>query len=66
MPKFLDTTDFRSRRRMLEDEDFAFLEKGKPEQNDPIDPDTWAGIQDLPDDVSIRTSAVRQSTQDGA
>lgn len=56
MTKPLDVADFRSRRIILEDGDFALIEKGEPLPPDRIDQESWHHIQDLPDDVSVRTS----------
>ncbi len=56
MPKPLETDDFRVVRIVLEPDDFA-VSSSKPDvPTDPIDAETWHGIVDLPDDVSIRTS----------
>jgi hypothetical protein len=56
MAKPLDTADFRAIRIVLEPDDFA-VSDGKPDgPTDLIEKDTWHGIVDLPDDVSIRTS----------
>lgn len=56
MTKPLDVADFRSRRIILEDGDFALIKKSKPLPLNQIDPGSWHHIQDLPDDVSVRTS----------
>ena len=56
MAKPLDMADFRAIRIVLEPDDFA-VSSGKPDEpTDLVDKDTWHGIIDLPDDVSIRTS----------
>lgn len=52
----LETNDFRATRIVLEPDDFAASD-GKPDRpTDIVDQETWHGIVDLPDDVSIRTS----------
>lgn len=55
--KHLPEYDFRSRRWILEPEDFA-LGSDEPDgpPNDLIDAKTWESIVSLQDDVSIRTS----------
>ena len=56
MAKSLDTADFRAIRMVLEPDDFA-VSDGKPDiPTNLVDKQTWHGIVDLPDDVSIRTS----------
>ncbi len=56
MAKPLDTADFRAIRIVLEPGDFA-VSDGKPDiPTNLVDNETWHGIVDLPDDVSIRTS----------
>ncbi len=54
--KPLDASDFRSKRLMLEDDDFALVEGSYQGVADFIDEDTWKSITALPDDVSIRTT----------
>ena len=57
MTKPLPTTDFRAIRNILEPHDFALgTEDDDPPPSDQIDPATWAGIMNLPDDVAIRIS----------
>jgi hypothetical protein len=56
--KELDASDFRSKRLMLEDNDFAVVEREDQVSTDLIDEDTWKSITSLPDDVSIRTTNV--------
>lgn len=54
--KPLPPSDFRSRRLMLDDDDFA-ISPGKYEGPiDLVDQSTWNSMVSLPDDVSIRTS----------
>lgn len=54
--KPLRASDFRARRLMLQDKDFA-LKPGKyPDPTNLIPKATWESIVSLPDDVSIRTS----------
>jgi hypothetical protein len=56
MARPLDTADFRATRIVLEPADFA-VSDGKPDlPTNLVDKETWHGIVDLPDDVSIRTS----------
>lgn len=54
--KPLPTSDFRAKRRMLEDSDFAVAPGKYSGPTDLIQEDTWRSITSLPDDVSIRTS----------
>jgi hypothetical protein len=56
MPKLLPTTDFRARRVVLTDNDFAIAPKRPDRPTDIIDRATWKSIVILPDDVAIRTS----------
>jgi len=56
MARPLDTADFRAIRIVLEPDDFA-VSNGKPDRpTNLVDKETWHGIVDLPDDVSIRIS----------
>lgn len=48
--------DFRSVRRKLPPEAFAFGPEREPDPTDLVDASTWPGLASLPDDVSIRTS----------
>jgi hypothetical protein len=53
----LQSTDFRSTRRVLEPDDFGLGSEGPdPPPSDLIDIATWNSIVSLPDDVSVRTS----------
>jgi len=54
--KPLSPSDFRAKRLMLEDSDFAVVSGSYPGPTDLIQEDTWKSITSLPDDVSIRTS----------
>jgi hypothetical protein len=56
MPKLLPTTDFRARRVILVDSDFAHVTKTADRPTDLIDRQTWESIVVLPDDVAVRTS----------
>lgn len=56
MPKLLPTTDFRARRVVLRDNDFALAPKRPDRATDIIDKATWKSIVILPDDVAVRTS----------
>lgn len=57
MTRPLPVSDFRAVRHVLEPQDFALgSEEDDPAPSDQIDPETWAGIMHLPDDVAIRTS----------
>lgn len=49
--------DFRSARNLLPPESFAFAEGPDLPPQDLIDRDIWNSIMNLPDDVSLRTSA---------
>jgi len=49
--------DFRSYRKLLPPEAFAFAEGPDLPPKDVIDEDVWNSIMNLPDDVSLRTSA---------
>lgn len=65
MPRFLTTSDFRARRRVLVKSDFAVAEGPARHPSDKIDKATWDHIVTLPDDVAIRTTnhhgrAIRQ------
>ncbi len=62
--KPLPSSDFRSKRFMLEKDDFALSEGEYPGPVDLINEDTWKSIVALSDDVSIRTSD-RYGTQLG-
>lgn len=53
--KPLSTSDFRAKRLMLEDSDFAVASGKYPGPTNLIQEDTWKSIVSLPDDVSIRT-----------
>jgi hypothetical protein len=60
--KFLPENDFRSRRLILEPEDFAI----GPDEADGVPPDlidepTWRSMISLQDDVSVRTSNLRNN-----
>jgi hypothetical protein len=54
--KSLPRTDFRAKRLMLEDSDFALAPGKYPGPTNLIQEYTWKSITSLPDDVSIRTS----------
>lgn len=54
--KHLPLSDFRARRLMLEDDDFAISSGKYKESTNLVDEDTWNSIISLSDDVSIRTS----------
>lgn len=54
--KPLDPSDFRARRFMLEEGDFALAPAEYAGPTNLIDEDTWKSIVALADDVSIRTS----------
>jgi hypothetical protein len=54
--KRLSASDFRARRLMLEDSDFAIALGNHPGPTNLIRKATWESIVSLPDDVSIRTS----------
>lgn len=56
MPRFLSSSDFRARRRVLVKSDFAVAEGPARRPSDKIDKATWDHIVTLPDDVAIRTS----------
>jgi hypothetical protein len=57
LPRYLPDSDFRAIRKILEPQDFAYgSDTPDPPPADPVDKDTWNGIEILPDDVSIRTS----------
>ena len=57
MVKALSLTDFRAIRHVLEPGDFALGdEELDPPPTDQLDPNTWHGIMDLPDDVAVRIS----------
>lgn len=49
--------DFRSERKLLPPEAFAYAEGADLSPQDLIDKDDWNSIMNLPDDVSLRTSA---------
>jgi len=69
MARFLELNDFRSRRRVLDPDDFALgSDVPDPDPTDLIDQETWNEVQTLPSDVSIRTTsyqggAIRRMTQ---
>ena len=48
--------DFRTRRYKLPREAFALSDGPDPAPSDLVDAETWRGITNLPDDVSLRTS----------
>src|SRR5581483_4294497 len=54
--KPLELADFRARRLMLEEDDFAIFGGKYRGPTNLIDEATWESIVSLPDDVSIRTS----------
>jgi hypothetical protein len=56
LSKPLPLDDFRAVRIILEPDDFAFSSGEEPPPSDLVDEETWHGITELPDDVSIRTS----------
>jgi hypothetical protein len=56
VPKLLPTTDFRGRRAVLIDSDFAHVTNTPNPPTDVIERGTWKSIVILPDDVAIRTS----------
>jgi hypothetical protein len=56
MVKPLDTADFRAIRIVLEPDDFAVSDDKPDKPTDLVEKETWHGIVDLPDDVSIQTS----------
>jgi hypothetical protein len=56
MPKFLPTSDFRAKRRILLKSDFALAEGREQPPSDKIDKATWNHIVTLPDDVAVRTT----------
>lgn len=56
MPKFLPTSDFRAKRRILRKSDFALAEGREPRPSDKIDRATWNHHVTLPDDVAVRTT----------
>lgn len=56
MPRFLNPSDFRARRRVLVKSDFAVAEGPARRPSDKIDKATWDHIVTLPDDVAIRTT----------
>jgi hypothetical protein len=57
MPHQLPLTDFRSRRIVLDSDDFAVSDgKADPPPGDLVDDEIWDHLTTLPTDVSIRTS----------
>lgn len=56
MPRFLTTSDFRARRRVLVKSDFGLAEGPTQRPSDKIDKATWDHVVMLPDDVAIRTT----------
>src|SRR5689334_11998588 len=57
MTKPLPITDFRAVRHILEPQDFALVDgQEDPPPSDQIDPEIWARIMNLPDDVAVRIS----------
>jgi hypothetical protein len=56
MSRPLSLDDFRAVRIVLEDDDFALVERPDGPPTDLIDCEVWNGIVTLPDDVAIRTS----------
>lgn len=62
MPKFLPDEDFRARRRVLLQTDFAYAPKPESPPSDMIDEETWREIVTLPDDVAVRTSNFHGTT----
>src|SRR5208337_1205581 len=62
MPKLLPTTDFRARRVVLVDSDFAHVTKTADRPTDLIDRQTWKSLVVLPDDVAVRTSSYHGTT----
>lgn len=56
MPRFLPLHDFRYRRRVLLQSDFAIAEGRARRPTDKIDKVTWNHVVTLPDDVAIRTT----------
>lgn len=62
MPKLLPTTDFRARRVVLVDSDFAHVTKTSDPPTDLIDRQAWKSIVILPDDVAVRTSTYHGTT----
>lgn len=58
----LSEDDFRAFRVKLDPDDFAISDGPDPPPSDLIAEDTWHSIQDLPSDVSIRTSDHHGST----
>jgi len=54
--KPLPESDFRAKRLMLEDDDFALVSGAYEGPTDLVAESTWRSMVSLPDDVSIRTS----------
>jgi len=62
MPRFLPTSDFRARRRVLTRSDFGIAPHPEPRPADLIDKKTWQSLVTLPDDVAVRTSSHQGTT----
>lgn len=56
MSRVLPATDFRARRRVLQNSDFAIAPTRDPRATDKIAKDIWNQIFILPDDVAVRTT----------
>jgi hypothetical protein len=56
MPRELPDHDFRARRGVLTQGDFAWAPKPEPPASDSVDDAIWSSIVTLPDDVAVRTS----------
>jgi hypothetical protein len=62
MPRFLSTSDFRARRRVLTRSDFGIAPNPEPRPSDLIDKKNWQSLVTLPDDVAVRTSSHQGTT----
>lgn len=56
MPTHKPVTDFRSSRKLLPDEVFAYVTGNRSRPTDLVRKRTWRGIMHLPDDVALTTS----------
>lgn len=56
MSRYLPSKDFRARRRVLSQSDFAYAPNRSERPNDLVEKATWNSIVTLPDDVAVRTS----------
>jgi hypothetical protein len=56
MPRYLPTTDFRARRKVLARSDFGIAPGPEPRPSDLVAKRVWESLVILPEDVAVRTS----------